>query len=227
MPHTVALAAEDLIALGVSSVGHRRELLQKVDLARAPLGRTGDRQKACDLLTPVYGWFTGGFDTADLKEAKALLDDLGERRPPAGSVHPQAVPPERPQVGLDRGGEADAQRVGGDRVADADLGELRDRVNEERQVVEVEVVAGVDAEPGLRGGLGRPHVAFEQRSGAWAAIGVGVGAGIQLDFDRRRLLDPGDRAGSGSRNRLTRAPLACSAAMIGLRRSPSRARSQP
>ena len=28
------------------------------------------------LLTPVYGWFTEGFDTADLKEAKALLDEL-------------------------------------------------------------------------------------------------------------------------------------------------------
>ncbi len=30
-----------------------------------------------DLLAPVYGWFTEGFDTADLKEAKALLDELG------------------------------------------------------------------------------------------------------------------------------------------------------
>ena len=28
------------------------------------------------LLAPVYGWFTEGFDTADLKEAKSLLDDL-------------------------------------------------------------------------------------------------------------------------------------------------------
>ena len=27
-------------------------------------------------LAPVYGWFTGGFDTLDLKEAKALLDEL-------------------------------------------------------------------------------------------------------------------------------------------------------
>jgi predicted ATPase len=31
---------------------------------------------ARDLLAPVYGWFTEGFDTADLKEAKALLDEL-------------------------------------------------------------------------------------------------------------------------------------------------------
>jgi len=32
--------------------------------------------QARDLLVPVYGWFIEGFDTADLKEAKALLDDL-------------------------------------------------------------------------------------------------------------------------------------------------------
>jgi predicted ATPase len=30
-----------------------------------------------DLLAPVYGWFTEGFDTPDLREAKALLDELG------------------------------------------------------------------------------------------------------------------------------------------------------
>jgi predicted ATPase len=36
----------------------------------------GKREEACDLLAPVYGWFTEGFDTLDLKEAKALLDEL-------------------------------------------------------------------------------------------------------------------------------------------------------
>ena len=36
----------------------------------------GKRAEAHDLLAPVYGWFTEGFDTADLKEAKALLDGL-------------------------------------------------------------------------------------------------------------------------------------------------------
>ncbi len=35
------------------------------------------RSNARDLLAPVYGWFTEGFDTADSKEAKALLDELG------------------------------------------------------------------------------------------------------------------------------------------------------
>jgi predicted ATPase len=36
----------------------------------------GKRQQAHELLAPVYGWFTEGFDTRDLKEAKALLDEL-------------------------------------------------------------------------------------------------------------------------------------------------------
>ena len=36
----------------------------------------GKRDEARDLLAPVYGWFTEGFDTLDLKEAKALLDEL-------------------------------------------------------------------------------------------------------------------------------------------------------
>ena len=33
--------------------------------------------EARDLLAPIYGWFTEGFDTPDLKEAKALLNELG------------------------------------------------------------------------------------------------------------------------------------------------------
>ena len=36
----------------------------------------GKREEARELLAPVYGWFTEGFDTLDLKEAKALLDEL-------------------------------------------------------------------------------------------------------------------------------------------------------
>jgi predicted ATPase len=38
--------------------------------------RQGKRAKAHQLLAPIYGWFTEGFDTADLQEAKALLDAL-------------------------------------------------------------------------------------------------------------------------------------------------------
>ena len=36
----------------------------------------GKRTEAYDLLAPIYGWFTEGFDTVDLQEAKALLDAL-------------------------------------------------------------------------------------------------------------------------------------------------------
>ena len=36
----------------------------------------GKPQQARELLAPVYGWFTEGFDTLDLKEAKALLEEL-------------------------------------------------------------------------------------------------------------------------------------------------------
>ena len=53
------------------------ELCAAMSLAR--LRRQQGRQsEARDLLAPIYGWFTEGFDTADLKEAKALLDTLTE-----------------------------------------------------------------------------------------------------------------------------------------------------
>jgi hypothetical protein len=34
------------------------------------------REKTSGVLAPIYGWFTEGFDTLDLKEAKKLLDEL-------------------------------------------------------------------------------------------------------------------------------------------------------
>jgi predicted ATPase len=37
----------------------------------------GKRDEALDLLSPIYGWFTEGFDTRDLVEAKTLLEELG------------------------------------------------------------------------------------------------------------------------------------------------------
>ena len=50
--------------------------------------RQGRPQEAAALLAPILGWFTEGFDTADLKEAKALLDKLTEPpfRDEAGKV---------------------------------------------------------------------------------------------------------------------------------------------
>ncbi len=43
--------------------------------------RQDKREEAGELLAAVYGWFTEGFDTADLQEAKALLEGLGGTRP--------------------------------------------------------------------------------------------------------------------------------------------------
>ncbi len=51
------------------------ELRAAMNLARLWQGQQVHAE-AHDLLAPVYGWFTEGFDTADLKEAKALLDEL-------------------------------------------------------------------------------------------------------------------------------------------------------
>jgi predicted ATPase len=39
--------------------------------------KQGKRDEARKLLADIYGWFTEGFDTGDLKEAKALLEELG------------------------------------------------------------------------------------------------------------------------------------------------------
>jgi predicted ATPase len=52
------------------------ELRAAMSLARL-WQQQGKRAEAYDLLAPIYGWFTEGFDTADLQEAKALLEELG------------------------------------------------------------------------------------------------------------------------------------------------------
>ena len=51
------------------------ELRASMSLARLWRDQ-GKVQQARELLAPVYGWFTEGFDTRDLKEAKALLEEL-------------------------------------------------------------------------------------------------------------------------------------------------------
>jgi hypothetical protein len=52
------------------------ELRTSASLARLWQSQ-GKRLETYELLAPVYGWFTEGFDTRDLLEAKALLDELG------------------------------------------------------------------------------------------------------------------------------------------------------
>jgi predicted ATPase len=51
------------------------ELRAAMSMARLWRGQ-GKRDEARDLVAPVYGWFSEGFDTLDLKEAKALLNEL-------------------------------------------------------------------------------------------------------------------------------------------------------
>jgi class 3 adenylate cyclase/predicted ATPase len=72
-------AAEELYckSLGVAREQEAKlwELRAAVNLARLRRDQ-GLRAEARDLLAPVYGWFTEGFGTQDLKEAKALLDEL-------------------------------------------------------------------------------------------------------------------------------------------------------
>ena len=72
-------AAEELyrnaLSIAVEQEAKLWELRAAASLARLRRDQ-GRRAEARDLLAPVYSWFTEGFDTADLKEAKALLDDL-------------------------------------------------------------------------------------------------------------------------------------------------------
>jgi predicted ATPase len=73
------VAAEDsynkAVAVALKQDARLFELRAATDLAR--LWRDQDkRDEARDLLAPVYGWFTEGFDTLDLKETKALLEEL-------------------------------------------------------------------------------------------------------------------------------------------------------
>jgi predicted ATPase len=62
-------------------VAHRQEAKSLELRAAMSLSRLwqeqGKRAEARALLAPVYGWFTEGFDTADLQEAKTLLEELG------------------------------------------------------------------------------------------------------------------------------------------------------
>jgi class 3 adenylate cyclase/tetratricopeptide (TPR) repeat protein len=75
-----AEAAEELYREALSIAREQEAKLWELRAA-ASLARLrrdlGRRATARDLLAPVYRWFTEGFDTPDLKEAKALLDDLG------------------------------------------------------------------------------------------------------------------------------------------------------
>ena len=66
---------ERALDTGRTKQARSSDLRAATSLARLR-GDQGRRAQAYDLLAPVYGWFTEGFDTLDLKEAEALLEEL-------------------------------------------------------------------------------------------------------------------------------------------------------
>ncbi len=66
---------ERAIAIAREQKAKSWELRAATSLARL-WSDQGERQQAYDLLAPIYGWFTEGFDTLDLKQAKALLEEI-------------------------------------------------------------------------------------------------------------------------------------------------------
>ncbi len=65
----------EAIALAQKMGAKAWELRATMSLARL-LQSKGRREEAHDMLAEIYNWFTEGFDTVDLREAKALLDEL-------------------------------------------------------------------------------------------------------------------------------------------------------
>jgi predicted ATPase len=66
---------ERALAIARAQLAKSWELRAAMSLARL-WREQGKRDEARALLSPIYGWFTEGFDTRDLKEAKALLGML-------------------------------------------------------------------------------------------------------------------------------------------------------
>jgi len=65
-------------ALDVARRQEAKSLELRAAMSLSRLWQQQDKQaEARALLAPIYGWFTEGFDTADLQEAKALLEELG------------------------------------------------------------------------------------------------------------------------------------------------------
>ena len=79
MPSSMVVVLDSIAAARPALSGAVQQSCRAIELrASMSLARLwrdqGKPQQARELLAPVYGWFTEGFDTRDLKEAKALLE---------------------------------------------------------------------------------------------------------------------------------------------------------
>ncbi len=74
-PEEAAARYQQALEIARAQEAKSLELRAATSLARL-WRHQGKRAEARDLLVSIYGWFTEGFDTADLKDAKALLDEL-------------------------------------------------------------------------------------------------------------------------------------------------------
>jgi predicted ATPase len=74
-PRAAEVALQAALTVARQQRARMWELRAAYDLARL-WSEQREKQKAYDLLAPLYGWFSEGFDTPDLRQAKALLDAL-------------------------------------------------------------------------------------------------------------------------------------------------------
>ena len=89
---------QQAIAIARKQQSNSLELRAATSLARL-WQQQGKQTEARELLAPVYNWFTEGFDTKDLQEAKALLTDLSNAAGDAAEktdIYPPIFPAPRP-----------------------------------------------------------------------------------------------------------------------------------
>jgi predicted ATPase len=77
MPHAAEAEACFQQALDIARRQQAKSLELRAAMSLSRLWQQqGKRAEAYEMLTPIYGWFTEGFDTVDLQDAKALLEAL-------------------------------------------------------------------------------------------------------------------------------------------------------
>ena len=86
LPDEAEQRAHEAVALAREQGAKSWELRATTTLARL-LAERGERAEALEMLEAIYGWFTEGFASKDLTDAKALLDELGFQSRKKGVKH--------------------------------------------------------------------------------------------------------------------------------------------